>query len=73
MTTSALNPTPGSRPRPTARTLPVSRAILYATLVVGVLDAADGVVFLGLQSQKPDPGPPGQSRPICWTAILSAG
>jgi uncharacterized membrane protein YagU involved in acid resistance len=33
--------------------LPVSRAILYATLVVGVLDAADGVVFRGLQGQDP--------------------
>jgi hypothetical protein len=31
--------------------LPVSRAILYATLVVGALDAADGVVFRGLQEQ----------------------
>ena len=49
MTASALNPTPGSA----ARTLPVSRAILYATLVVGVLDAADGVVFRGLQGQNP--------------------
>ncbi len=36
-----------------ARTLPVSRAILYATLVVGVLDATDGVVFLGLHGQNP--------------------
>jgi uncharacterized membrane protein YagU involved in acid resistance len=33
--------------------LPVVRAILYATLVVGVLDAADGVVFRGLQGQNP--------------------
>jgi uncharacterized membrane protein YagU involved in acid resistance len=33
--------------------LSVSRAILYATLVVGVLDAADGVVFLGLHGQNP--------------------
>jgi hypothetical protein len=53
MTTSALNPTLGSGPQPTARVLPVSRAILYATLVVGVLDAADGVVFRGLQGQNP--------------------
>jgi len=35
------------------RTLPISRAILYATLVVGVLDATDGVVFLGLHGQNP--------------------
>ena len=53
MTTSALNSTYGSEPRPAAHTLPVSRAILYATLVVGVLDATDGVVFLGLHSQNP--------------------
>lgn len=53
MTTSALNPPPGVEPQPAARTLPVSRAILYATLVVGVLDATDGVVFLGLHGQNP--------------------
>jgi hypothetical protein len=53
MTASALNPTRGSEPQPAARTLPLSRAILYATLVVGVLDATDGVVFLGLQGQNP--------------------
>ena len=52
MTSSALNPTLGSEPQ-AARTLPVSRAILYATLVVGALDAADGVVFRGLQGQNP--------------------
>ncbi len=53
MTTSTLNSTPGSEPQPAARTLPVSRAILYATLVVGALDAADGVVFRGLHGQNP--------------------
>ncbi|MGA7318689.1 MAG: DUF1440 domain-containing protein [Silvibacterium sp.] len=53
MTTSALNPTHRSEPQPAAHTLPVSRAILYATLVVGVLDATDGVVFLGLHGQNP--------------------
>ena len=53
MTTSTLNPTHRSEPQPAARTLPVSRAILYATLVVGVLDATDGVVFLGLHGQNP--------------------
>ncbi len=53
MTTSALNSTYGSKARPAAHTLPVSRAILYATLVVGVLDATDGVVFLGLHGQNP--------------------
>ena len=53
MTSSALNPTLGSELQPAARTLPVSRAILYATLVVGALDATDGVVFRGLQGQNP--------------------
>jgi len=53
MTTSALNQTRGRGPQLAARTLPVSRAILYATLVVGVLDATDGVVFLGLHGQNP--------------------
>jgi hypothetical protein len=37
MTASALNPTLGSETYPAARTLSVSRAILYATLVVGGL------------------------------------
>ncbi len=53
MTTSALNSTHGSEPQSATRTLPISRAILYATLVVGVLDATDGVVFLGLHGQNP--------------------
>jgi hypothetical protein len=53
MATSALNYTRGSGPQPAARMLPVSRAILYATLVVGVLDATDGVVFLGLHGRNP--------------------
>lgn len=53
MTASALNPTPGMGSGLAARTLPISRAILYATLVVGVLDATDGVVFLGLHGQNP--------------------
>ena len=53
MTEAALNPARGSEPHPAARTLSVTRAILYATLVVGVLDATDGVVFLGLRGQNP--------------------
>ncbi len=53
MTTSAINRALSSGPQPGARTLLVSRAILYATLVVGVLDASDGVVFLGLHGQNP--------------------
>jgi uncharacterized membrane protein YagU involved in acid resistance len=53
MTASALNPALGSEPHSAVRTLSVSRAILYATLVAGVLDAADGVVFRGLQGQNP--------------------
>ena len=53
MTGAALNPAPGRWPEATARTLSISRAILYATLMVGVLDATDGVVFRGLQGQNP--------------------
>ena len=53
MTAATLNPTPGREPHPAARTLPVSRGILYATLVVGALDAADGVVFRGLHGANP--------------------
>ncbi len=53
MTSSSLNPTLGSEPYPAGGTLPVSRAILYAALVVGALDAADGVVVRGLQGQNP--------------------
>ena len=53
MTTSAINPAPRSGLQRGARTFSVSRAILYATLVVGVLDASDGVVYLGLHGQNP--------------------
>ena len=53
MTTTAQNAALGRGPQSAARTLPVSRAIVYATVVVGVLDAADGVVFRGLQGQNP--------------------
>jgi hypothetical protein len=52
MTTSA-HPIPGSKPQQAVHALPVSVAILYATLAVGVLDATDGVVFRGLQGQNP--------------------
>ena len=53
MNAAALNPSRGSEPHPAARTLPVSRAILYATLMVGLLDAADGVVFGALHGLNP--------------------
>jgi uncharacterized membrane protein YagU involved in acid resistance len=33
--------------------LTMPRAILYATVVLGLLDATDGVVFFGLQGQNP--------------------
>ncbi len=36
-----------------ARILSIFQAILYATLVLGLLDATDGVVFFGLQGQNP--------------------
>ena len=53
MTSSALNQTPNGEPPRGAGTLPVSRAMVYATLVVGALDAADGIVVRGLQGQNP--------------------
>ena len=53
MTAATLNPTPESEPHPAPPTLPVPRAILYATLFLGAFDAADGVVFRGLQGQNP--------------------
>lgn len=53
MNSSNVNTVPGSALQPAARMLTVSRAILYATLVVGLLDATDGVVFLGLHGQNP--------------------
>ena len=51
--TTASNLTPEIDQRPATRTSHIFRAILYATLVVGVLDAADGVVFRGLLGQNP--------------------
>ena len=53
MTAFARNPIHRSAPQPTAHSLSVSRVILSAALVVGVLDAADGVIFLGLHGQNP--------------------
>lgn len=38
---------------PPGGTLTIRRAVLYATLVVGLLDATDGVVFFGLHGQSP--------------------
>jgi hypothetical protein len=53
MTMSNPNLAYQSEPLPAAATLTVSRAILYATLVVGLLDATDGIVFLGLHGKNP--------------------
>jgi hypothetical protein len=53
MSTSAQHSIPGSEPQEAALTLPVFRAIAYATLVVGALDATDGVIFFGLQGLNP--------------------
>lgn len=53
MTTSAANPMPNREPASAAHTLSVPRAIFYATLAVGLLDATDGVVFRGVQGQNP--------------------
>ena len=40
-------------PPSVTRNLTLPRAILFATLIVGVLDATDGVVFLGLRGKNP--------------------
>jgi hypothetical protein len=53
MTTFSPKLTPENGLHSLTRTLPLSRAIFYATLVVGLLDATDGVVFLGLHGQNP--------------------
>ena len=53
MTTSKMNTAPERAPQPAAHMLVFSRAILYATLVVGVLDATDGIVFFGTQGKNP--------------------
>jgi hypothetical protein len=53
VTGSAFNHPPGSAPQPAGHALPISRAILYATLVVGLLDATDGVVFDALHGRNP--------------------
>ena len=48
MTTSA-----SYAPASVTRNLTLPRAILFATLVVGALDATDGVIFLGLRGKNP--------------------
>ncbi len=53
MSASKMNTVPASALQHATRSLPVSRAILYATLLVGALDATDGVVFLGTHGQNP--------------------
>jgi hypothetical protein len=40
-------------PRNTAATISFPRALIYATLVAGALDATDGVVFFGLHGLNP--------------------
>jgi hypothetical protein len=51
--TSPLNNSSMNSPRNGAGSLPLSRAIVYATLVAGALDATDGVVFFGLHGLNP--------------------
>lgn len=53
MTTTNMKTVPGSALQPAVRILPISRAILYAMLVVGVLDATDGIVFFATQGKNP--------------------
>jgi uncharacterized membrane protein YagU involved in acid resistance len=51
MQSSTINPFASSEPSPKSFTL--TRAILWATLISGVLDASDGVVFFGLHGLNP--------------------
>jgi hypothetical protein len=53
MSVSPSNSTHGNVPQWATPTLTLSLAILYATLVVGALDALDGVIFFGLHGQNP--------------------
>ncbi len=49
----SLNASRMSGPRSAAGPLSLFRAIAYATLLAGALDATDGVVFFGLQGLNP--------------------
>jgi len=49
----SLNESSMSSPRSAAGPLSLFRAIVYATLLAGALDATDGVVFFGLQGLNP--------------------
>jgi hypothetical protein len=51
--TESLNQSGMSGTRNPAGSLPLSRAILYAALLAGTLDATDGVVFFGLHGLNP--------------------
>jgi uncharacterized membrane protein YagU involved in acid resistance len=51
MQTSTTDQTPSSGPG--SRSLTLLKAILWATLIAGVLDATDGVVFFGLHGLNP--------------------
>ncbi len=53
MNNTNRNTVAGSALQPAARMLPISRALLCATLVVGVLDATDGIVFFATQGKNP--------------------
>jgi hypothetical protein len=51
--TGPLNTSNMNHPRSATGSLPLSRAIVYATLLAGTLDATDGVVFFGLHGLNP--------------------
>jgi hypothetical protein len=51
--TTPLNTPNMNRPGNATGLLPLSRAIVYATLLAGALDATDGVVFFGLHGLNP--------------------
>jgi hypothetical protein len=51
--TAPWNASSRNDPRTATGSLPLSRAIVYATLLAGALDATDGVVFFGLHGLNP--------------------
>lgn len=53
MNSSNMNTVPGSALPSAARPVSTSSAILYATLVVGMLDATDGIIFFASQGKNP--------------------
>lgn len=49
----SIHPSDTSALHDDSRSLTLGRAVVYATLIAGALDAADGVIFFGLHSLNP--------------------